>query len=79
MSKPFAVITVVGGIILLYIGTRPPNDILDSYAIGALVLLMIGWFALERRRFKGPPIGDAAIRARQAAILAEERALEAEA
>jgi amino acid transporter len=79
LSKPFAVITVVGGIILLYIGTRPPNDILDSYAIGALVLLVIGWFALERRRFKGPPIGDAAIRARQAAILAEERALEAEA
>jgi amino acid transporter len=79
LSKLFAVITVIGAIILLYVGTRPPNDILDSYAIGALVLLIVGWFLLERRRFKGPPIGDAAIRARQALIDAEERRLAAEA
>jgi amino acid transporter len=76
LSKPFAIVTVVGSIILLYIGTRPPNDILDSYAIGGLILLVLGWFLLERRRFKGPPIGEAAVRMRQAEIAAAEVALE---
>jgi len=74
LSKPFAVITALGTIVLLWIGTRPPNDILDNYAIGVLVLLVVGWFAVERTRFKGPPIGRQ-IDARQAEIAAEERAL----
>ncbi|MCB8876699.1 amino acid permease [Acidisoma silvae] len=76
LSKLFAAITVVGAVILLYIGTRPPNDILDNYAIGAVVLLILGWFLLERKRFKGPPIGEAAIRARQAEIDLEEAAVD---
>jgi amino acid transporter len=76
LSKPFAVITVLGSIILLFIGTRPPNDILDNYAIGCVVLLILGWFLLERRRFKGPPIGEAAVRQRQAEIAAAEIAIE---
>lgn len=75
LFKPFAAITALGALLLLFIGTRPPNDILDNYAIGALVLLILGWFLLEKKRFKGPPIGDAAIRARQAEIDAEEEAL----
>ncbi|WP_284947173.1 amino acid permease [Acidisoma cladoniae] len=76
LSKPFAIITVLGSIILLFIGTRPPNDILDNYAIGCVVLLILGWFLLERRRFKGPPIGEAAVRQRQAEIAAAEIAIE---
>jgi amino acid transporter len=74
LSKPFAVVTVVGTLVLLWIGTRPPNDILDNYAIGLLVLLIAGWFLFERRRFAGPPIG-AAIAARQAEIATQEQAL----
>ncbi len=74
LSKPFAVITTLGTIVLLWIGTRPPNDILDNYAIGLLVLLVVGWFALERRRFSGPPIGKA-IEQRKAEIAAEEAAV----
>ena len=74
LSKPFAVITTLGTIVLLWIGTRPPNDILDNYAIALLVLLVVGWFAIERRRFAGPPIGQA-IAFRSAEIAAEEQAV----
>ena len=74
LYKVCAVLTVVGTVVLLWIGTRPPNDILDSYAIGLLVLLLVGWFGLERRRFRGPPIGSEIAR-RQSEIVAEEQAL----
>ncbi len=73
-SKPFAVITTLGTLVLLWVGTRPPNDILDNYALALLALLVIGWFALERRRFAGPPVGQA-IAGRTAEIAAEEQAV----
>ena len=75
LSKPFALISVLGGIVIIFIGTRPPNDILDNYFIGLLVLLAIVWFAVARTRFPGPPIGAAAVAARAAEISAEERAV----
>jgi amino acid transporter len=55
LSRPFAVITVVGVLGLVFIGIQPPNDIVINYALGCLVLLLAGWFLLERRRFAGPP------------------------
>jgi len=39
-----------------------------------VVLLLALWFASERRRFAGPPIG-AEIARRQAQLLAEEQAV----
>jgi amino acid transporter len=74
-SKPFAVIVILGVLILMYVGIQPPFDILINYAVGTLVILGIFWFAIERRRFQGPPIGEEAIRRRQAAIAAREAAL----
>jgi amino acid transporter len=73
-SKPLAVITLVGVLILMYAGIQPPFDILINYAIGLLVLLLVLWFGIERRRFKGPPIG-AEIARRQAEIAAAEKAV----
>lgn len=73
-SKPFAVITIIGVLILMYAGIQPPFDILINYAIGLIVLLLVLWFGLESRRFKGPPIG-ADIAKRQAEIAAAERAV----
>jgi amino acid transporter len=75
LSKPLAAISVLGGIAIIYIGTRPPNDILDSYFIGLLVLLAVIWFGVARTRFPGPPIGAAAVAARTAEIAAEEAAV----
>ncbi len=73
-SRPFAVVTVLGVVLIAFIGLQPPNDILVGYAVGLVVLLALGWFLSERRRFAGPPIGDVIAR-RQAAIVAAEQAL----
>jgi hypothetical protein len=43
--------------------------------LGFLALAIILWFAVESRRFQGPPIGEAAIAKRQAAIAAAEKAV----
>ncbi len=75
LSKPLAAISVLGGIAIIYIGTRPPNDILDNYFVGLLVLLAVIWFGVARTRFPGPPIGAAAVAARAAEIAAEEQAV----
>jgi amino acid transporter len=75
LSKPLAVLTIIGGVVIIYIGTRPPNDILDNYFIGLIVLLAIIWFGVARKRFPGPPIGAAAVAARAGEIAAEERAV----
>jgi hypothetical protein len=75
LSKPLALISTLGGILIIYIGTRPPNDILDSYFIGLLALIAIIWFGVARTRFPGPPITAAEVAARAAEIMAEEQAL----
>lgn len=73
-SKPFAVISMAGLLVVIYLGIQPPNDIVTNYAIGIVVALFLGWFLIERRRFAGPPVGDE-IAKRQAALLAEEAAV----
>ena len=55
------------------IGIQPPNQWALNITIGFLVLTAIVWFALEKRRFQGPPIGDV-IKKRQAAIQAPSSA-----
>ena len=88
-SKPFALVTVVGVVVLAYAGIQPPFnpiilplfpdlhfplDQLTNPLIFLAVALTLGWFLSERKRFPGPPIG-AEIRRRQAEIAAKERAL----
>ncbi len=75
-SKPLGIVAIIGVLVLMYAGIQPPFDILINYAVGLIVLLLVLWFAVERNRFKGPPIG-AEIAKRQATIAAQERALEA--
>jgi hypothetical protein len=49
---------------------------LAYYTIGFLIFLAVLWFGLEKKRFKGPPMGDE-ISKRQALIAAQEKALAA--
>ena len=74
LSKPLAVITIIGVLLLAYGGIQPPNDILINYALGLVALLAVLWFGIESRRFEGPPVGEAIAR-KQAAIAAAEKAL----
>jgi len=73
-SKPLGVIAVLGVLVLMYAGIQPPFDILINYAIGLLVLLLVLWFGIEARRFKGPPIG-ADIAKRASEIAQAEKAV----
>lgn len=75
LSKPLAIISIAGGVFIIWVGLQPPTQILVSYFVGIVVLLAVGWFAIERRRFAGPPMGDLAIKARQREIELEEAAV----
>jgi amino acid transporter len=70
----FAVLSIIAMVLIFAIGIQPPNQWALNITIGFVVLTAIVWFAVENRRFQGPPIGDA-IKQRQAEIAAAERAL----
>jgi len=74
LSKPIALVALIGVLFVAFAGIQPPFDILINYAVGLLVLLLVIWFGFERKRFQGPPIGDMIAR-RQAEIRAAERAV----
>ena len=74
-SKPNAVFAIIGGLILAWVGFQPPNEKVLYLTIGLIVVLIILWFALERKRFAGPPTGEK-IAARQKEIAAMEAKLE---
>jgi len=74
LSKLFAIISVLGAILLFYIGTRDPNGALITYTVVLLVIMAVLWFGVARTRFPGPPIGDV-ITQRQGMIAAEEKAV----
>ena len=75
LSKPLAVLAIIGGLVLAWTGFQPPNDKVLYVTVGLVVVLVVLWFGLERRRFAGPPTGDQ-IAARQSTIAEIERNLE---
>jgi amino acid transporter len=72
--KLVTVLSVVGMAVIFYIAIQPPNDKVLWIVIGFLVLAAVLWFAVENRRFQGPPIGEE-IAKRATAIAAAERAV----
>jgi amino acid transporter len=74
LYKLVTFLSVVGMAIIFYIAVQPPNDKVLWIVIGFVVLAAVLWFAVEKRRFKGPPIGDEIAR-RKAIIAAAERAV----
>jgi amino acid transporter len=56
LSKPIAVLAVLGGSLLAYVGMQPPNQAVLKLTIGMLISMALLWFVFgERNRFKGPP------------------------
>jgi amino acid transporter len=54
-SRPIAVLAIMGGAILVFVGTKPPFEKVGFLVIGLAVVLAAVWFAVEARRFQGPP------------------------
>ncbi|HEX5692065.1 MAG TPA: amino acid permease [Roseiflexaceae bacterium] len=74
-SRPVAVLAVLGALVLAWVGMQPPNEKVFYVGVALAVVMAIYWFAVERRRFQGPPTGDR-IAARQAEIAEIEARLD---
>ncbi len=57
-SKPIAILAILGGFVLAWVGFQPPNQLVGYLVVGLLVFLLILWFASENKRFEGVPEGD---------------------
>lgn len=58
LSKPIAVLAILGGLVLVWVGFQPPNQLVGYLIVGLIAFLTILWFASERTRFEGVPQGD---------------------
>ena len=89
LSKVFALIVMAATVLIIVIGhlfvPSIPADAaaktdfvpgLAYYTVGFVLLLGVLWFAIENKRFKGPPMGDEITR-RQSAIATQQSALAA--
>lgn len=74
LYRPLAVVSLIGCLLLIVVGVQPPNDKALYITLIIFVLTAIIWFALERRRFQGPPQG-VMIQKRQEEIEAAEKAV----
>jgi amino acid transporter len=54
-SRPIAILGFLGGLVLVYVGSKPPFEKVGYLVVGLAVVLTIVWFAGEARRFQGPP------------------------
>lgn len=56
LSKILALLAVIGGVFVQFIGMKPPNEKVFYLMIVLLLVMGIFWFFLgESKRFKGPP------------------------
>lgn len=57
-SRPIAVLAILGGATLIWVGIQPPNDKVLTLLLGLGAFLLVYWWVLgERGRFRGPPQG----------------------
>ena len=67
-------LSIVSMILIFVIDIQPPNQWALYITVGFFILTAIVWFALEKRHFQGPPIGEL-IAKREGLIRAAERAV----
>lgn len=68
------VLAIAAIALIFYLGVQPPNGAALTITLVFLAITAVVWFGFERRRFKGPPIGDEVAK-RQVEIAAAESAL----
>jgi amino acid transporter len=47
-SKPIAVLAILGTLVVMFVGIQPPNNILITYGLGLIVLMLVLWFGIAR-------------------------------
>jgi len=72
--RVFAVLSIISMVLIFIAGIQPPNQGALKITLIFLAVTAAVWFLFERRRFKGPPIGEE-IAKREAAIRAAESAV----
>lgn len=65
--KVIAVLTFLAILLIFYLGVQPPNNLAFDMTLWFVVATAIIWLLIEKKRFKGPPIGGD-IQKRMAAI-----------
>lgn len=55
--KIVAMLVFLAMLLIFYLGVQPPNHLAFDMTIWFLVVTAIIWFLIERKRFKGPPMG----------------------
>ncbi len=63
--------------LVFYLGVQPPNDAALWITGAFLAITAAVWFGFERRRFQGPPMGDAVTKRQAQIAAAEERVAQA--
>lgn len=59
LSKPIAIIAVLGGSVLAFVGVQAPNEKVFYLTLIMLAVMAVFWYVLgERNRFTGPPTMD---------------------
>ena len=51
-SKPVAVLAIIGGLILAWVGFQPPNEKVLYVGVALAAVMVVFWFAVERKRFQ---------------------------
>ena len=63
LSKPIAILAVLGGSVLAYVGMQAPNEKVFYLALIMLAVMAIFWFVFgEKQRFTGPPSMDKTVK-----------------
>lgn len=66
-----AALSILAMVLIFVIGVQPPNDWALGITLSFVAVTAVIWFAIESRRFQGPPLGDA-IASRGSSIAAAE-------
>ncbi len=54
--KPLAILSILGCLGLLVIGTQPPSEKAGYVVVAFLFILILAWFISAKKNFRGPPV-----------------------
>jgi len=56
LYRALAVVSVLGAVLLVWIGVQPPNEKALTVLLATTAVLLAAWWLGLRRRFRGPPV-----------------------